>query len=188
MGNFFFWLLLLPPIEIFLWIWAAHFVSGWLIFWWTLMAMFIGMSLIRSGLSMLPKLQGAQGIQAFQLNSGSPELGKALTRALAGLLFVIPGLLTDAIAILLLLPPVQYGVQKWVIRFAEKRQEAMMAQMRRSGFSADSFTSGGFSPNGFSSDTFNSDGFRGRTVEGEARVVEPQPEKKIELSQPVNDE
>jgi len=188
MGNFFFWLLLLPPIEIFLWIWAAHFVSGWLIFWWTLMAMFFGMSLIRSGLSMLPKLQGAQGIQAFQLNSGSPELGKALTRALAGLLFVIPGLLTDAIAILLLLPPVQYGVQKWVIRFAEKRQEAMMAQMRRSGFSPDGFTSGGFSPNDFSSDAFHSDGFRGRTVEGEARVVEPQPEKKIELRQPANDE
>jgi UPF0716 protein FxsA len=183
MNKMFLGILLLPPIEIFLWIWAAHFISGWWIFWWTIMAVFIGTSLIRSGISMLPKLQGAQGIQAFQLNAGAPEFGKALTRTLAGLLFVIPGLLTDVFALLLLLPPVQYGVQKWAIRFIAKRQEAMMAQMRQSGFSADSFSTDGFSSGGFSSD-----GFRGTTVEGEARVVEPMPEKLIDLRKPANDD
>jgi UPF0716 protein FxsA len=133
MSKLFFGLLLLPPIEIFLWILAAHFVSGWWIFWWTIIAVFMGTSLIRSGLSVLPKLQGVQGIQAFQLNSGTPEVGRALTRTLAGLLLVIPGLLTDAFALILLLPPVRYGVQKWAMRFFAKRQEAMMAQMRQSG-------------------------------------------------------
>jgi UPF0716 protein FxsA len=183
MSKLFFGLLLLPPIEIFLWILAAHFVSGWWIFWWTIMAVFMGTSLMRSGLSVLPKLQGVQGIQAFQLNSGTPEVGRALTRTLAGLLLVIPGLLTDAFALILLLPPVQYGVQKWAMRFFAKRQEAMMAQMRQSGFTTDGFTSSGFAPNDFAAD-----GFSGTTVEGEARVVEPKSDKHIEMRKPANDD
>lgn len=183
MSKVFLWLFLLPPIEIFLWVWVAHFISGWWILLWTIGAFFFGMSLMVSSFRMLPKLQGAQGMQAFQFDSGTPELGKALTRALAGLLFVIPGLLTDAFAILLLLPPVQYAVQRLVLRFFAKRQAAMMAQMRKHGFSPD-----GFSAGGFTSDGFSSYGFRGTTVEGEARVVEPKPEKHIQLRQPANDD
>jgi UPF0716 protein FxsA len=160
---------------------------GW-IFWWTIMAVFIGSSLIRSGLSVLPKLQGVQGIQAFQLNAGAPEFGKALTRALAGLLLVIPGLLTDVFALILLLPPVQYGVQKWAMGFFTKRQEAMMAQMRQSGFSSESFSTNRFTSGGFPTNDFTADGFRGTTVEGEARVVETKPEKQIEMRQPANDD
>ena len=188
MSKLFFGLLLLPPIEIFLWVWAAHFVSGWWIFWWTMMAVFMGTSLMRSGLSVLPKLQGVQGIQAFQLNSGTPEVGRALTRALAGLLLVIPGLLTDAFALILLLPPVQYGVQKWAMGFFAKRQEAMMAQMKQSGFSSESFSREGFTSGGFRTNDFTTDGFTGTIVEGEARVVEAKPEKQIEMRQPANDD
>jgi UPF0716 protein FxsA len=187
MGKLFFGLLLLPPIEIFLWIWATHFVSGWWVFWWTIMAVFIGSSLIKSGLSVLPKLQGAQGILAFQLNSATPEVGKALTRVLAGLLFVIPGLLTDAFALILLLPPVQYGVQKWAVHFYAKRQEAMMAQMKRSGFASGMFSPDGFTSSDFPSNSFGSNHFSGTTVEGEARVVEPKPEKYIDLKKSAND-
>ncbi len=179
MSKLFFGLMLLPPVEIFLWVMASHYVSGWWIFLWTVAAFFIGMSLLVSSFRLLPRMHGAQGVQAFQLNSNSPELGAALTRALAGLLFVLPGLLTDALAILLLLPPVQFIVRKMVIRFFLKRQEAMMAQMQQYGFTPDGFTSSGFASDGFT---------RGTTVEGEARVVEPMPSKRIELGLPANDD
>lgn len=184
MSKVFLWLFLLPPIEIFLWVWVAHFISGWWIFLWTIFAFFFGMSLMVNSFRAVPQLHGAQGMRGFQLNANSSEFAPALIRALAGLLLVIPGLLTDAVALFLLLPPIQHLVQKSAIRTFAKRQqavqEAMMEQMRQHGFSSDPFSQGGFSPNG---------GFTGTTVEGEARVVEPTPTNNPKIGrQPANDD
>jgi len=187
MSKVFLWLFLLPPIEIFLWVWIAHFISGWLIFLWTIAAFFFGMSLMVNSFRMLPQLHGAQGMRGFQMNASSPEFAPALIRALAGLLFVIPGLLTDAVALMLLLPPVQHIVQKSAMRTLVKRQhavqEAMMEQMRQHGF-----PHGGFSQDGF--DGFSPhDGFTGTTVEGEARTVEPMQTNSQQIGrQPANDD
>lgn len=180
MSKVFLWLFLLPPIEIFLWIWAAHFVSGWWILLWTIGAFFVGMSLMVKSFRLLPQLHGAQGMQGFQLNLLTPQLAPALTQALAGLLFVIPGLLTDAFAIFLLLPPVQHMVRKSAAQKLAKRQEAMMEQMRQHAFTQGGFQDG-FSHNG---------GFtRGTTVEGEARTVEPMPTNSPQIGrQPANDD
>lgn len=183
MSKVFLWLFLLPPIEIFLWIWAAHFVSGWWILLWTICAFFIGISLMVKSFRLLPQL-GAQRMQAFQLNLGIPQIAPALTQALAGLLLVIPGLLTDAIALFLLLPPVQHLVQKSAMRILAKRQhavkEAMMEQMRQHGFPHDAFSQDGFSKQG---------GFSGTTVEGAARIVEPMPIHRPQIGRkPANDD
>ncbi len=183
MSKVFLWLFLLPPIEIFLWVWVAHFISGWWIFLWTIAAFFFGMSLMVNSFRALPQLHGAQGLRGFQLNANSSDFAPALIRALAGLLFVIPGLLTDAVALLLLLPPVQHIVQKSAMRTLAKRQhavqEAMMEQMRQHGF-----------PDGFSQDGFSQhSGFSGTTVEGEARTVEPMPTNSPQIGrQPANDD
>ena len=170
MSKVFLWLFLLPPIGIFLWVWVAHFISGWWIFLWTVFAFFFGMSLMVNSFRSFPQLQGAQGIRGFQMNANSSDFAPALIRALAGLLLVIPGLLTDAVALFLLLPPVQHLVQKTAMRTLAKRQvamqEAMMEQMRQHGFGQDAFMQGGFS---------QYDGFTGTTVEGEARPIEPTP-------------
>lgn len=185
MGKVFLWLFLLPPIEIFLWIWAADFVSGWWVALWTIAACFIGMSVMVNSFRNLPQLHGAQGIRGFQMNVNSPEVAPALVRSVAGLLLLIPGLLTDAVGLFLLLPPIQHIVQKSAMRTLVKRQaamqEAMMEQMRQHGFPQDAFTQDGFSPNG---------GFtRGTTVEGEARTVEPMPTNSPQIGrQPANDD
>ena len=188
MSKVFLWLFLLPPIEIFLWVWVAHYISGWWIFLWTIGAFFFGMSLMVNSFRTLPQMQGAQGIRGFQLNASSPEFAPALIRALAGLLFVIPGLLTDAVAILLLLPPIQQIVQKSAMRLLAKRQEAvkeamqeaMMAQMRQQGFDSSMFTQGSFTTN---------DGFSGTTVDGEARTVEPMQTNSPQIGRkPANDD
>ncbi|HEY4712685.1 MAG TPA: FxsA family protein [Aquirhabdus sp.] len=184
MSKVFLWLFLLPPIEIFLWIWVAHFVSGWWILLWTIGAFFFGMSLMVKSFRAIPQLRSAQGIRSFQLNSATQQLAPALIQALAGLLFVIPGLLTDAFALFLLLPPVQHVVQKSAMRKLAKSQEAMqksmMEQMRQHGFPDGAFTQDGFAQQG---------GFSGTTVEGEARTVEPMQTNSPQIGrQPANDD
>ncbi len=179
MNKVLLWLLLLPPIEIFLWIWLAHFVSGWWIFLWTIAAFFIGVTLMRTSLaSVMPQLRGQQGAVNFQLNP-STDLAVALSRALAGLLFVIPGLLSDVFALVLLLPPIQRLVQKTVTQVLARRQQAMMAQMQSQGFGGNAFGGNPFSESAFGDSPFSSGGFgqRGTVVDGEARTVEPTTEK-----------
>ncbi len=163
----------LPVIEIVLWIWAAKFVGGWWVFLWTIAAIFIGLSFVRHSIaSVMPQLQG-QGIQQIHL-SNNADMPRVLTRALAGVLLAIPGLLTDVLAVLLLLPPIQRMVQDHVGRMMAKRQQAMMAQMQRQ---AEAFGQQGFGQ-GFSwpqgEDHPFQGGGRGTVVEGEARTVEPE--------------
>lgn len=69
-----------------------------------MLAGFLGMSLIHStGLSISEALRRGQnsGGSAAQLATGS------LLKFLAGLLLMVPGFITDAIALLLLVPPLQ---------------------------------------------------------------------------------
>jgi UPF0716 protein FxsA len=194
MSRIFFGFLLLLAIEISLWVWIAHLISGWWIFLSTVAAFFIGMSLMIKSFRALPQIQAMQGMKAFQFNAGAPELGITVTRTLAGLLLVMPGLLTDAFALLLFLPPVQYSIQKLMLRYVEKRQHMMSAHMQQYGFSQDGFSQDSFSADdffrsdSFKSDTFRADHFSGTTVEGEARVVEPKPDNQKQLQQPINDD
>ena len=151
---------------------------------WTVFAFFFGMSLMVKSFRVLPQIQGAQGILGLQVAANTAEFAPALIRALAGLLLVIPGLLTDAIALLLLLPPVQHLVQRSAMQAMAKRQnavqEAMMEQMRQHGFPQGGFSQDGFSSNG---------GFNGTTIEGKARTVEPTPTNNPRVGrQPANDD
>ena len=184
--------MLLPVIEITLWIWASHLVGGWWVFLWTVAAFFIGLSFVRHSIgSVLPQLRG-QNIQQIQLDSRA-DMPKVLTRALAGVLLAIPGLFTDVLAVLLLLPPIQRFVQDRVAQMMAKRQQAMMAQMQRQAeaFAQQSFGQQGFGQ-GFSWPTGDNDSFsaagRGTVIDGEARTVEPEPKDMKRIDHAANDD
>ncbi len=179
--------MLLPVVEITLWIWASHIVGGWWVFFWTVAAFFIGLSFVRHSIaSVLPQLRG-QNMQQIQLES-SADMPRVLTRALAGVLLAIPGLFTDVLALLLLLPPIQHMVQDRVKIMMAKRQQAMMAQMQRQ---AEAFAQQGFGQD-FSwtngeSHSFNPAG-RGTVIDGEARTVEPAPIEVKRIDHAANDD
>ncbi|MER2510719.1 FxsA family protein [Amaricoccus sp.] len=101
-------LILLPMIEIALFI----VVGGWIGLWPTLALVIAsavgGMSVIR--------VQGTQALMGLRRNmeaGGDPrdQLAHGALILVAGILLLIPGFLTDAIAILLLIPP----IRAWVI-------------------------------------------------------------------------
>jgi UPF0716 protein FxsA len=185
--------LFLPVIEIVLWIQAAHLVGGWWVFLWTLAAFFIGLSFVRHSIaSVLPQLRNQGGIQHLQMDANA-DLPRILTRALAGVLLAIPGLLTDVFALVLLLPPVQRWVQGRVATMMAKRQQAMMAQMQRQaeafaqqGFGAEGFGQGFQWPQGAES-PFNTSQ-RGNVIDGEARTVQPEPVDVKRIDHAANDD
>lgn len=115
-------------VEIAAWVVAAHWISGWLVFWWTLVAVFIGLGMVKNSLGgLLPMMQ-----QGRMPMGGMPQgnLGKAL----AGILIAIPGLLSDVLGLLLLLPPVQRRVQVLVQQVMLRHQDKIMQDaMRRMG-------------------------------------------------------
>ena len=114
--------------EIFTWIFVGNLVgSGWYVFFWFIAAFFIGLNLLRTSTAhIMPQMQQMQMGAAMGDTGG---LGQHLPRAMAGLLLLIPGLLTDVLAVLMLLPPVQQAFKGVAFRAMQKRQEAMMNQM-----------------------------------------------------------
>ena len=64
-----------------------------------------------------------QQMQMGQMST-DPQLTNNLPKILAGILLIIPGLITDVLAILILIPPVQKAFKTMM-----KRQQAMMEKM-----------------------------------------------------------
>lgn len=79
----------------------------------TILGMVIGLMIVRAqGLSHLGRLKS-------RLEAGQAPVADLLHSILllaAGFLFLIPGLLTDALALLLLLPPVRALIGLWIMR------------------------------------------------------------------------
>lgn len=71
----------------------------------------------RQGVSVARKTQQA-------LAQGKPPVGPVLDGAfllLAGALLIMPGFLTDVLALLLLVPPIRHKVSRWVVRRLAER-------------------------------------------------------------------
>lgn len=113
--------------EILAWIMVGRMVgSGWYVFFWFIAAFMLGLSLLRaSKAQLMPQLQQMQ----MGMMTGTPPNMSVLGRALAGVLLMIPGLITDVLALLVLLPPVQRKLQATVMSALQKRQNAMLNQM-----------------------------------------------------------
>lgn len=114
-------------LEILVWIGIGDLVgSMWYVFFWFVVAFFIGLNLIRANSQgLMPQMQQMQMGQF----GGSPELSNNLPKIIAGILLVIPGVITDVLALLLLLPPVQKAMKAAGMKYMAKKQEAMMNNM-----------------------------------------------------------
>ena len=126
-------------LEVLAWIGAAQFISGWWIFLWTAIAFVWGLSILRSSVGgIMPQLQQMQ--MTGQL-SGEPQVQQSLPKALAGFLLLLPGLISDVLALLILIPAVQNIVRKALTNIMMKRQSAMMQNMMKGmgGMSAGGF-------------------------------------------------
>jgi len=179
--------------EILLWFGVAQFISGWWIFLWTLAAIFIGLNMIRSSMaSVMPQMQQMQAGAAID-PAAAPQITDALPKVLVGFLLLIPGLFTDLLAGLIMIPAVRTRVQAAVMKVMQQRQQAMMNQMmnQMGGGAMGGGAAGGFDPKmmeelmrqmgagGMSGGASNPQGGRPTIIEGEARQVKPDL-KKIE--------
>lgn len=114
--------------EIVTWIVVGDLVgSGWYVFFWFIFAAMIGFTILRSSVAhIMPQMQQ---IQMSGQMGNDPNVGKYLPRAIAGLLLAIPGLWSDLIAVLMLIPAVQTMFRNSAMKAMQKRQQAMMEKM-----------------------------------------------------------
>lgn len=168
--------------EVLVWIGVGDLVgSMWYVFFWFVIAFFIGLNLVRSSTStIMPQLQQMQ--MTGQLG-GDPAVTKELALAMAGFLLMVPGLITDVLALLVLIPSVQTAFRNALMKTMAKRQQAMMDKMMGG-------MDGAAGQNPFADlmrqmqDMQNQQGggqYRDSTIiDGEAREVKPD-QKKIEF-------
>ena len=173
-------------LEVFVWIGVGDLVgSMWYVFFWFVIAFFLGLNIIRKySAGLMPQMQQMQMGQM----SGDPALTGNLPKIIAGFLLLIPGLITDLIAVLILIPPVQRAFKAAMMNMMMKRQQAMMEKMM-GGMMGDMGGMGGGAQgqNPFADlmrqmqDAQNQQAGRDSTIiDGEAREITPDA-KKIEF-------
>lgn len=114
-------------LEVFVWIGVGDLVgSMWYVFFWFVASFFIGLNMIRKySAGVMPQMQQMQMGQM----SGDSTLTGNLPKIIAGFLLMIPGLITDVIAVLILIPGVQNIFKQVMMNAMMKRQQAMMNKM-----------------------------------------------------------
>ncbi len=172
-------------LEVFVWIGVGDLVgSMWYVFFWFIAAFFIGLNMIRKySAGLMPQMQQMQMGQM----GADPSLTGNLPKIIAGFLFIVPGLITDVLALLILIPGVQNALKGAMMKVMMKRQQSMMDQMM-GGMMGDMGNPQGGNP--FADmmrqmqemqNQQNSGGRRDSSIiDGEAREVTPEA-KKIEL-------
>ena len=178
-------------LEILLWIALAHVISGWWIFLWTIGTFLLGLNILRGSASnIMPQLQQMQTTGQM---SGEAKVQSNLARALSGFLLLLPGLLTDALALILFIPAVQTWLRTALMGMMVKRQQAVMQNMMKGmgmggGNQADMMGDLMRRMNEMSGQRGNDKGtgqpHRPNVIDGEARHVEPQ----IKRIKPANDD
>ncbi|KXO87223.1 FxsA protein [Acinetobacter venetianus] len=114
--------------EVLVWIGVGDLVgSMWYVFFWFIIAFFTGLNMLRSSTSgIMPQLQQMQ--MTGQLGA-DPAVTKKLAIAMSGFFLMLPGLISDVIAVLVLIPSVQTAFRNALMKTMAKRQQAMMDQM-----------------------------------------------------------
>jgi len=121
-------------IEMLLWYLLAQFMSGWWVFIWFIIAAVIGISLIRKGMAALnPMAQQmkAGGMMNPAMRPQESTMIKSVAVAAAGLLLLIPGVLSDLLALLVILPPVQKKLKDFANNYVMNNQQKMMEMMAK---------------------------------------------------------
>lgn len=184
-------------IEIVIWIGIAQFMSGWWVFLWFIAAFFVGGSLLKTGMKNIsPMAQQMRQGGVIQPHLRPPDsvMTKSMALVVAGILLMIPGVLSDVVAVFMLLPPVQNKLKDFADNYMRKNQQKMMQMMQQRmqdmGMDASQFGGGAFGGGAFgeqfgggqnpfeqgtankASSTANSKyGGFGQTVDGSATVI-----------------
>ena len=148
-----------PIIEIGLFIQVGGFLGLWPTIVLVLITAFVGASLVRSqGIQTLMSVQG----RLQQGEMPAQQILEGVMLAVAGVLLLTPGFMTDALGMLVLLPAPRAMI-------AKKMMEKMVVKNMSGGFHAGGQAGFGQSP--FGDDPFNRDPFDqskgGNTFEGE---------------------
>ncbi|MDN3453734.1 MULTISPECIES: FxsA family protein [unclassified Psychrobacter] len=121
-------------IEMLLWYLLAQFMSGWWVFMWFIIAAVIGISLMRKGMAALnPMAQQmkAGGMMNPAMRPPETTMIKSIAMAAAGILLLIPGVLSDLLALLVILPPVQKKLKDLANNYVMNNQQKMMEMMAK---------------------------------------------------------
>ena len=121
-------------IEMLLWYLLAQFMSGWWVFMWFIVAAVIGISLVRKGMASLnPMAQQmkAGGMMNPAMRPPESTMIKSIAMAAAGILLLIPGVLSDLLALLVVLPPVQKKLKDVANNYVMNNQQKMMEMMAK---------------------------------------------------------
>ena len=121
-------------IEMLLWYLLAQFMSGWWVFMWFIIAAVIGISLLRKGMAALnPMAQQmkAGGMMNPTMRPQESTMIKSVAMAAAGILLLIPGVLSDLLALLVILPPVQKKLKDFANNYVMNNQQKMMEMMAK---------------------------------------------------------
>lgn len=168
-------------IEMLLWYLIAQSISGWWVFFWFIVAAFIGASMIKKTAQTLNPMaqQMRSGIIPNPANQPSENsIVKSVAMGLAGILLILPGLMSDVVAGLLLLPVIQKKLTTTAKDYALKNQDKMMAMMammaKQMGGNSPFGNMAGMGGSPFGQSPFGNANFGGRTtVDGEAKPINP---------------
>lgn len=163
----FIYLLMLPVLEIYLFIKVGAEIGVFAVLIWLVGAVFLGMNILRF-LGATAMLNAARQMQTGA--APAHTLADGLLKAVAAVLFIIPGFATDFLAILLFISPLrQLLLKRWLRKFALK------SSVGSAGFGAknDSYTGNVYDHKGDSHPT--SDAQQGRQ---DGQVLEHKPDKK----------
>lgn len=118
-------------IEMLIWYLIAQFVSGWWVFGWFILAGIIGFTLIKRGVATLKPMAGQAQMAMLNpaMRPNENHIVKAVAMAIAGILFVLPGIISDIIGLLVLLPAVQHKAKTKAKDYATKNPEKLMQMM-----------------------------------------------------------
>ena len=143
-------------------------VGGGMLLLWFVMAFIVGRQIMRGATKVImPQMQQVQQGQSPQMDG---QLLAAACQALAGFLLVFPGVLSDGLAVLLLLPPIQKLFQLQMhTAFAARSSSFMMMGGLGQGQSP-------FEPSPFGRSPFESS----NVFDGEAKDITPQDVTDIE--------
>ena len=101
----------LPVMEIMTWIKVADVIGAWGTIALSIASFLVGTAILRrQGLALLLNARARMELGELPLQSAFD----GLCLSAAGILLIIPGFLTDILALLLLLPPIRAGLRLWV--------------------------------------------------------------------------
>ncbi len=121
-------------IEMLVWYLIAQFTSGWLVFMWFIIAAVIGIALIRKGmvaLNPMAQQMKAGGMMNPAMRPQESTMLKSVAMAVAGILLLIPGVISDLLALLVVLPPVQKLLKDKANNYVMNNQQKMMEMMAK---------------------------------------------------------